>query len=585
MQPSNNTSLEALSNAELKSKQIEAGSQTPPPTLDVDNNNQENSSNTVDLENSPPVLSDARLYVIGVGIWISLFLSAFETTVVATSLVKITSDFQDFNRASWIVVAYLLTYNGFLLLSSKLCDIVGIKTMFLIANVIFGVFSIACGASQNMTQLIIFRAFQGIGGGGIYCIAFILMMSIITKEKLGTFSGGISSVFAIASICGPLLGGVITERSTWRWIFYLNGPGVVVALVILFFSLPKVGEVKFNRETMSRIDFGGGFLSVAWSILLVYALQEGGADYPWRSSVILGTLISSIIGLFLFAGWEWYIAKKSAVVEPIFPLRLLKSPALTYLVVTTFCIGVPIYMTIINIPQRFQVVNGVSPIRAGVLLLPMLVISPVMSLVPGLAIKNHYLKVPYGIAVGAALAVIGTAGLGTLGDGSTIPTKTYGFLILLGAGMGLVMPISVMVVRLIVEAKDEAVALGAQNMTRVLGGLVGLAIGTAILHEKIESELPTVLTPDQLSSLLKSPAILASLQPEQVVRVREVYARSFDLEFNMAAAFSGLSFIFGCLATYHCVQLAKAIDPNDIFNPGGPKASAQKSGEKKAEEA
>lgn len=556
-----------------------------PQTIDVNNEAKIIGS---DASTSVPLLGDARLYIIGLGIWISLFLAAFEITVVATSLVDITSEFQDFNRASWIVVVYLLTYNGFLLLSSKLCDILGIKSMFLAANFIFGVFSVACGASQNMTQLIIFRAFQGIGGGGIYCISFILMLSIITKEKLGTFSGGISSVFAISSICGPLLGGVITEKATWRWIFYLNGPGVFVAFIILYFAIPDINQVKVNRQTLSRIDFGGGFLSVAWSILLVYALQEGGAEYPWSHSIILGTLISGIVGLLIFAGYEWYIAKKSSVIEPIFPLRLLKSPAFTYLALTTFCIGVPIYVTIITIPQRYQIVNGVSPIRSGILLLPMLVVSPVMSLVPGLALKKYWQYVPYGFAVGGVLSVAGTAGLGDLGYADKIEAKTYGFLVLLGAGMGLVMPIGVMLVKFICDPKDEAVALGAQNMTRVLGGLVGLAVGTAILHRKVENELPGVLSPEQLRALLKSPQILATLQPEQLLAVRKVYASSYDLQFNMATGFAALGTIFSILTTYYIVQVLKTIDPEDFFGTLGLQKKVEENqteGEKKAEQA
>ncbi|KAK6518117.1 hypothetical protein TWF506_005278 [Arthrobotrys conoides] len=585
MQPSTNASLEAESNTDISSKKIEAGMTTP---QTVDANNEAHEAQITESEPAPPVplLSDARLYIIGLGIWIALFLAAFETTVVATSLVDITSEFQDFNRASWIVVVYLLTYNGFLLLSSKLCDILGIKTMFLGAIFIFGVFSIACGASQNMTQLIIFRAFQGVGGGGIYCISFILMLSIITKEKLGTFSGGISSVFAIASICGPLLGGVITEKSTWRWVFYLNGPGVVVAFAILYFAIPDINQVKMNRQTLSRIDFGGGFLSVAWSILLVYALQEGGAEYPWGHSVILGTLISGIVGLFIFAGYEWYIAKKSSVIEPIFPLRLLKSPAFTFLVLTTLCIGVPIYVTIIVIPQRYQIVNGVSPIRSGVLLLPMLVVSPVMSLVPGLALKSYWRYVPYGLAVGSGLSVAGSAGLGVLGYSDKIEAKTYGFLVLLGAGMGLVMPIGVMLVKFICDPKDEAVALGAQNMTRVLGGLIGLAIGTAILHQRVEHELPGVLSPGQLQALLKSPQILATLNPEQLIAVRKVYASSYDLQFNMATGFAALGTVFSILTTYYVVQVMKNINSEDFFSTLGLQKGVEQNkteSEKKAE--
>ncbi|KAF3937745.1 hypothetical protein ABW19_dt0203791 [Dactylella cylindrospora] len=581
MEKSTNTSLEALNNADNTTtlKNLEAGMRTPQ-TLDVNNESSEEAT-VADAPTGPPALSDARLYIIGAGIWVSLFLAAFETTVVATCLVDISTDFQDFNRSSWIVVVYLLTYNGFLLLSSKLCDILGIKTMFLAANLIFGVFSVACGAAQNMTQLIILRAFQGIGGGGIYCIAFILMMSIITKEKLGTFSAGISSVFAIASISGPLLGGAITQNTTWRWIFYLNGPGIAVAFIVLFFAIPEVGKVSLNKETLSRIDYGGGFLSVAWSILLVYALQEGGAEYPWGHSVIIGTLASGILGLFLFAGYEWYIARKSSIIEPIFPLRLLKDPGFTYLVLTTFCIGVPIYVTIINMPQRYQIVNGVSPIRSGVLLLPMLVTSPIVSLVPGILIRKHYRYMGILFVVGGALSVIGSAGIGTIGRGTAIETKAHVYLVFIGLGMGLVMPASIMFVKFICDLKDEAVALGAQNMTRVLGGLVGLAIATAILHQRIEEELPGILTQDQLHSLLKSPRVLATLQPEQVAAVKGVYASSYDLQFNMSAAFAGLGFIFSCLTAWYTWDAMK----KDIFNIPGIVPSSKDQARKAKEKA
>ncbi|RJE22913.1 Major Facilitator Superfamily [Aspergillus sclerotialis] len=163
-----------------------------------------------------------RMVFIMSGLWICLFLSALETTIVATALRHISTDLNGLSQSTWIVVAYLLTYNGFLLLFSKLTDIFGSKVLLILAESIFLVFSMACGGAQTVTQLIVFRALQGIGGSGIYSIVFVIVGKIATVEKIGLYTGILSSVFALASLLGPILGGVTTDNTTWRWVFFIK---------------------------------------------------------------------------------------------------------------------------------------------------------------------------------------------------------------------------------------------------------------------------------------------------------------------------------------------------------------------------
>ncbi|KAG9196406.1 hypothetical protein G6011_01527 [Alternaria panax] len=163
-----------------------------------------------------PKISSKRLHIVIAGLWLCLFLSALDTTIVTTALIKISSDFDALEQAAWLITAYLLTYN------SKVSDIWGLKSLLLLCASVFLIFSMACGGAQTMTQLIVFRAFQGIGGSGLYSLTFVSIMKMIVPEKIGFYSGIVSSVFALENLLGPLLGGVIVDRTTWRWIFFMK---------------------------------------------------------------------------------------------------------------------------------------------------------------------------------------------------------------------------------------------------------------------------------------------------------------------------------------------------------------------------
>ncbi|KGO66576.1 Major facilitator superfamily domain, general substrate transporter [Penicillium italicum] len=298
----------------------------------------------------------------------------------------------------------------------------------------------ACGAAQTMTQLIIFRALQGIGGSGIYSVVFIIIGKIGTVEKMPLYMGAMTSVFAIASLLGPILGGAIVDHTTWRWVFFLNGPGVALSLLILIPAIPNLGEKIIENEKLRRIDVIGGLLSLAWPILLIFALEEGGQAYSWKSSVIIGTLVGSGVGVFVFVFYELRV-QKQVKQEPMLPIGLLKIPALGLKIIIMFTMGGCFYAAIILLPQRFQAVNGISAERAGINLLPFTIVSPLFSALCGLLLAKYQKIIGPVLFISSVFTTVGIAMLGTLSsDTSGLEPKVYGFELILAIGLGLMMP-------------------------------------------------------------------------------------------------------------------------------------------------
>ncbi|KAJ5518384.1 Major facilitator superfamily domain general substrate transporter [Penicillium expansum] len=484
-----------------------------------------------------------RICLIMAGLWTCLFLSALETTIVSTALQTISSDLQDLSKSTWIVVAYLLTYNGFLILFSKLTDIFGQKSLLIMAQCIFLVFSMACGAAQTMTQLIIFRALQGIGGSGIYSIVFVIVGKIGTVEKMPLYMGAMTSVFAIASLLGPILGGAIVDHTTWRWVFFLNGPGVAISLLILVPAIPNLGEKMIEKEKLRRIDVIGGLLSLAWPILLIFALEEGGQAYPWKSSVIIGTLVGSGVGIFVFGFYEQHV-QKQAKQEPMLPIGLLKIPALCLKIIIMFTMGGCFYAAIILLPQRFQAVNGISAERAGINLLPFTIVSPVFSGLCGVLLAKYQKSVGPVLFISSVFTVVGIAMLGTLSsDTSGLEPKVYGFELILAIGLGLMMPPIFFFIKVEYDDSDFAAIMGATNTARTLGGCVAVAICSAILHADLKSHLNSFLSPSQIEAVLSSTSGGSTLTAHDKIKLQQVYGASYNTQFRALLAFAGLNLL------------------------------------------
>ncbi|KAH8842136.1 hypothetical protein MCOR07_004205 [Pyricularia oryzae] len=489
-----------------------------------------------------------RLHALTTGMCIGLLLSSLETTIVSTSLVSIVDQLQGFDKASWIVTAYLATNTGFLIIYSKLSDILGCKMMLLTALVIFTIFSIACGASDSMTSLIIFRALQGMGGSGIYSLSTLMVPLMVPPAKFATYITIVTSIFAISSVLGPIVGGAIADKTSWRWVFYINGPGGALAVLLVAFSVPfgfPYGKSRVfldnlrSRRTWRRIDFAGAFASLATSILLIFALQQGGVMYPWNSAPIVSTFVlSGVLWLFLL-GWERWLSARNGICEPVFPQRLITNRFVLGLLLNGFLTGAPFMTTVINIPQRLQTVNSFSAIDAGIRMLPLLLLTPVASALSGLMVAR--LRVPplFVLILGAALQCIGVGLFSSIGHSNLqVPAAQYGYQVLMGLGFGFSLSTILMMATIVVAEKDLAVTMGAATQLRVLGGTIGLAVAAALLMDNIRSEAARFLTPAELSSVLSSSGNIRLLSSEKQLETRMVFAAAYSRQMRAMLYFS-----------------------------------------------
>src|SRR3982075_1312103 len=264
----------------------------------------------VPVETRPPVATSfhalpRRALVLTIaGLMLGLFLAALDQTIVGTAMPRVIADLQGFQHYAWVTTAYLLTSTTVVPISGKLSDLYGRKVFLLGSSALFILTSGLCGLSQDMTQLIIFRGLQGLAGGVLTSTVFTVISQIFPPAERGRIQGVFSGVFGLASIVGPLLGGYLTDNLSWRWVFYVNLPVGLVALIVLWFSFPNIRPVIRER----RIDFLGATTLVAGVVPLLLALSWGGNDYPWNSPTILGLLAIAAIMLVTFVLVERHAA-------------------------------------------------------------------------------------------------------------------------------------------------------------------------------------------------------------------------------------------------------------------------------------
>ncbi|EEU41468.1 uncharacterized protein NECHADRAFT_53897 [Fusarium vanettenii 77-13-4] len=504
-------------------------------------------------EDKDKYLQGWRLWALTIALWISLFLSTLETTIVSTSLVSITDALNGFILRDWIVTSYLLTYTGFLTIYAKLSDIFGKKTMLLLAIAIFTVFSGLCGAANGMVELIILRAFQGVGASGIFSIIMTLAPTLISLNQYGKYMAIFSTLFIVANVLGPVLGGVISQHSDWRWVFLLNIPGGAVAFVLVAIFLPpseasaqlpllQVLRSKVQRSNWVRVDIVGMVFLLAASVLLVFALEEGGTRYPWKSAVVISTLVLAIVLSIAFGFWEVFLEKSNWRQEPVFPPSICKDRLLLTTFSTACFVGFPFVSMIVNIPQRAQAVYGVSPVQGGLTLLPLLLTSPLATAFSGFMTGNAKVPPFYLVLVASVLQVIGiglTCSLPT--DAKSVPKEQYGYEVLMGIGFGLGLTTLLTFARVLTRAL--AVMMGALTQIRVLGGTVSLAICATILNNQLSPKLDKVVTPEQAAAIYDSISAVNDLNATQKAAVRQAFAEGYNLQNIFMTVMSALGLI------------------------------------------
>ncbi|KAH8722881.1 major facilitator superfamily domain-containing protein [Phaeosphaeriaceae sp. PMI808] len=480
-------------------------------------------------------LRGLRFHLIIAAICICLFIITIEITIVNTALITISNDLQSFKLSSWIVTAYLLTYvhvaplrltlPGFLIICSKLSDILGRKPVLLVSIATFTIWAGACGAAQTPNQLVWAQP----------------------PEKIPKAAAAVSVVIAFALVLGPIFGGAINQSSTWRWVFLFNVPVGVVILAIFAFLLPRHFPYKERpqhqtssivKSVLARIDWLGVVLLLGASVLLVAALENAGLRRPWRSGYVAGMLVVSGLLWFVLLAWQWKVTRDDSVREPVFPWRFIENRVPFGMMLTIFLLGPPSIVAIFSIPQRFQIVNSASPLAAGVRLLPYTAVSPISSMLVT-AIAGKF-KIPplYLVIFCSICQTVGFALLATTPITEEILISQYGYQALAAFGCGANMTLLTIMTPYLVSKKDAAVAQGSIGQLRYMGAVIGVSIATCILNSYVDKHLSSTLSPTQIEALLQSSAKIHILPQDLQTVTRLVFAEGYNLQMKLLIGFS-----------------------------------------------
>ncbi|MEU1302242.1 MDR family MFS transporter [Streptomyces shenzhenensis] len=467
---------------------------------------------------------------------LGLLLAALDQTIVSTALPTIVSDLGGLEHLSWVVTAYLLASTAATPLWGKLGDQYGRKRLFQLAIVIFLIGSALCGMAQNMPQLILFRALQGLGGGGLIVLSMAIVGDIVPPRERGRYQGLFGAVFGTTSVLGPLLGGLLTEQLSWRWVFYVNLPVGIVALAVIATSL------RIPRRTAHHvIDYLGTFLIAAVATCLVLVASLGGTTWAWGSPQIIGLAVLGVVLIAVFVGVE----RRAA--EPVLPLELFRIRTFTLAALISFIVGFAMFGAMTYLPTFLQVVHGVSPTMSGVHMLPMVVGLMLSSTVSGQIVSRTGRWKVFPIA-GTGVTMIGLLLLHRLDEhSSTALMSTYFFV--LGLGLGLVMQVLVLIVQNAVSYEDLGVATSGATFFRSIGASFGVAIFGSFFASRLGSELVAAFRGVQLppgvtpGTLQADPRGIGVLPPPLRPAALHAFSVSITDVFLYAAPVAVLGFV------------------------------------------
>jgi len=339
-------------------------------------------------------LTHRQILIVFSGLMLGMLLAALDQTIVSTALPTMVGELGGLTHLSWVITAYLLTSTASTPLYGKLSDLYGRKLLYQSAIGIFLLGSVLSGLSQSMNQLILFRAIQGLGAGGLMALAMTIIADIVSPRERGRYQGYMGSVWAFSSVAGPLLGGFFVDQLSWRWVFYINLPIGIVALVVTGIVL----RLPFERH-QHRIDYLGSALLVLGISSLLLVTTWGGTEYPWRSAQIIGLTIAGVLALVLFV-WQ-----ESRADEPVLPLRLFRESVFSVSSGIGFILGLAMFGALAFMPVYFQVVSGASATSSGLRLVPMMAGVIATSTLTGRMISKsgHYRKYPI---IGSAIMAV-----------------------------------------------------------------------------------------------------------------------------------------------------------------------------------
>lgn len=479
------------------------------------------------------------------GLMLGLLLAALDQTIVATALPTIVGDLGGFTHLSWVVTAYLLTSTVVTPLYGKLSDLYGRKMLFQFAIVVFIVGSALAGLSQNIYQLVAFRALQGIGGGGLFAMVFSIIGDIVPPRERGKYQGYFGAVFAGASVLGPLAGGFLTDQISWRWIFYVNLPVGILALFVtsVVLKLPV-------KHIKHRIDYAGSVLISAAVTAILLVTVWGGQTYAWTSPSILLLVLLAVI---LTAG---FIYREFKTPDPILPLRLFRNRVFSIASGIGFLAGFSLFGAVIFLPEYMQIVRGVSPTKSGLMLIPFTLGIVFASVGSGQVISRigRYKVFP---VIGTFMLAVGFFLLSLFRIHTSYFVESL-YMIVGGVGLGFSMQVIILATQNAVEFKDMGTATSAVTFFRTMGGAIGTSFFGNILVNRVDYNLgklmphgASISKSSVLSSISGTPAQLDKLPVLVHSIIVDSFVRSLHVVFLWAIPFAALAFILSIFLPEH----------------------------------
>ncbi|KAG5928181.1 hypothetical protein E4U53_002730 [Claviceps sorghi] len=500
-----------------------------------------------------------QFWLLSLGVCLGLLLAMMDTSIVATSLYSIGRELDDLDNVNWVALAYTLAYMGCAVVFARVSDLTGRRDALVAAFAIFVALSLACGWARSMAQLIAFRTLQGIGGSGLYSLAMIVLPETSPPHLRRHIGATIGFVVAVAGVLGPVLGGLLTQYASWRWIFWINGPVGLTALAVFLLSWPRRDEHRpaVPRHSWKQLDYPGALLTTAAAVLVVFAFQNTGDgssssnnnnnNSHWASALFVVPLVLGISSWAALFAWQYAIedgrelrGEASRRFSPIFPIRLFRHALYTSGLLNTLLLGFPYLLLIYVVPLRIQVVGGKSPLLAGVMLLPMLVAVAVGSTASG-AVNAKKSMIAESLLAGSCLMLLGCGLLTTLSAQELDTAKLLGFLAFCGLGFGLTVSSSTMIASQEVPRRDYASAQGILAQLRILGGSLGIAASAAILRRDMNaatSSSPSLHAADRTTNRAGQ---TAASDDETLHHARETHAHAFQTDMVVATIVSGLA--------------------------------------------
>lgn len=505
--------------------------------------------------------SHRQIMVVFAGLAAGMLLPALNMTLVATTLPAMVSDLGGLEAISWVMTANMLAATVSVPVFGKISDLYGRKPIFQLAIAMFVVGSALCGLATSMTQLVVFRAAQGFGGGALMALAQATLGDLVPPRRRGRYQGYIGAVFALASVAGPLMGGFFVDQLSWRWAFLINIPIGLVALAVTqrFLHLD-------HERRRARIDLPGAAALTVGIVCLMLASTWGGHQAPWGSPRIVGLLATAVIATVVFV----LVERRAA--EPILPLSLFRIPTFRITSLLGLVIGTTLFSAIVFLPLFLQVVVGVSATDSGLLLLPLIGGWVGMTTLSGRLVTRWGRYKPFPVA-GTALAAVSFVLLSTMGT-TTGRVEASIYMGLLGIALGMVIQVIVVAVQNEVPREHLGAATSAAQFFRMIGGTVGLSVSGALLNARLLGHLAAGAGPDGLlpggadpGDLLADPAGLGALSPAVQALFRQGLAEAVGFVFLLAAPLAALAFVVS-LALRE-VPLRDTVDDEAVPVPPG----------------